>query len=87
MQFQSHDPWLWRMRPRALMPGVALGPVDDLTIGQAKEYLFGRGTTVFSMFVVRQGSITAHSSSIRRSLTAGMSRIGWPIWTRAKRPR
>ena len=49
------DPWLWRSRPRAPMPGVELGPLDEIAVGQAKEYVFGRGTTVFSMFVVRQG--------------------------------
>lgn len=49
------DPWLWRTRPRAPMPGVELGPLDEIEVGGAKEYVFGRGTTVFSMFVVRQG--------------------------------
>lgn len=49
------DPWLWRTRPRAPMVGTVLGPLEELTVGQAKEYVFGRGTTVFSMFVVRQG--------------------------------
>jgi len=49
------DPWLWRTRPRAPLPGVALGPLDEIAPGQAREYVFGRGTTVFSMFVVRQG--------------------------------
>jgi nitrite reductase/ring-hydroxylating ferredoxin subunit len=37
------------------MPGVALGPIEEIPAGRAKEYVFGRGTTVFSMFVVRQG--------------------------------
>ncbi len=50
------DPWLWRSMPRAPKPGTELGPLDDIAIGQAKEYVFGRGTTVFSMFVVRQGN-------------------------------
>lgn len=49
------DPWLWRTRPRAPLPGVELGPLEDIEDGGAKEYTFGRGTTVFSMFVVRQG--------------------------------
>ncbi|MBL4761750.1 MAG: Rieske 2Fe-2S domain-containing protein [Gammaproteobacteria bacterium] len=48
------DPWLWRTRPRAPQPGAVLGPIDDILMGQAKEYIFGRGTTVFSMMVVRQ---------------------------------
>jgi nitrite reductase/ring-hydroxylating ferredoxin subunit len=49
------DPSLWRTRPRAPMPGTMLGPLDDIADGQAKEYVFGRGTTIFSMFVVRKG--------------------------------
>lgn len=49
------DPTLWRMRPRAPVPGTVLGPLDDIPDGEAKEYVFGRGTTVFSMFVVRRG--------------------------------
>jgi nitrite reductase/ring-hydroxylating ferredoxin subunit len=48
------DPTLWRTRPRAPMPGTVLGPLDDIADGSAKEYIFGRGTTVFSMFVVRR---------------------------------
>jgi nitrite reductase/ring-hydroxylating ferredoxin subunit len=50
------DPTLWRTRPRAPMPGTTLGALDTIPNGQAKEYVFGRGTTVFSMFVVRRGS-------------------------------
>jgi len=49
------DPTLWRLRPRAPEPGAQLGPLDDIPDGDAKEYVFGRGTTVFSMFVVRRG--------------------------------
>jgi nitrite reductase/ring-hydroxylating ferredoxin subunit len=49
------DPTLWRTRPRAPMPGAVLGPLEDIPDGDAKEYVFGRGTTVFSMFVVRRG--------------------------------
>ena len=37
------------------MPGTVLGPLADIADGDAKEYIFGRGTTVFSMFVVRRG--------------------------------
>lgn len=48
------DPFLWRTRPRAPMPGTTLGPLEDIPDRQAKEYVFGRGTTVFSMFVVRR---------------------------------
>jgi nitrite reductase/ring-hydroxylating ferredoxin subunit len=39
------------------MPGTRLGPLDDIRDGDAKEYVFGRGTTVFSMFVVRRGGM------------------------------
>lgn len=49
------DPLLWRTRPRAPMPGTVLAPLDDLADGAAREFIFGRGTTVFSMFVVRRG--------------------------------
>lgn len=50
------DPWIWRSRPRAPMPGTRLGPIAEIELGRAKEYVFGRGTTTFSMFVVRQGN-------------------------------
>jgi nitrite reductase/ring-hydroxylating ferredoxin subunit len=49
------DPSLWRTRPRAPAPGTCLGPLCEILDGDAKEYRFGRGTTVFSMFVVRRG--------------------------------
>lgn len=49
------DPMLWRTRPRAPLPGTVLGPLDEIEDGRAREYVFGRGTTVFSMFVVRKG--------------------------------
>ena len=49
------DPTLWRLRPRAPQPGAVLGRLNDIPDGDAKEYVFGRGTTVFSMFVVRRG--------------------------------
>lgn len=48
------DPALWRTRPRAPLPGATLGPLEDIADGSAKEFIFGRGTTVFSMFVVRR---------------------------------
>jgi nitrite reductase/ring-hydroxylating ferredoxin subunit len=50
------DPALWRTRPRAPLPGTILGPLADIADGDAKEYIFGRGTTVFSMFVVRRAN-------------------------------
>jgi nitrite reductase/ring-hydroxylating ferredoxin subunit len=49
------DPCIWRMRPRAPMPGTVLGPIEEIEDPGAREYTFGRGTTVFSMFVVRRG--------------------------------
>lgn len=49
------DPFLWRTRPRAPMPGAELAPLADLVDNDAREFIFGRGTTVFSMFVVRRG--------------------------------
>src|SRR5580700_5209093 len=49
------DPTLWRTRPRAPVPGTPLGLLEEISDGDAKEYVFGRGTTVFSMFVVRRG--------------------------------
>lgn len=49
------DPMLWRTRPRAPMPGTVLAPLIELEDGAAREFVFGRGTTVFSMFVVRRG--------------------------------
>jgi len=50
------DPTLWRTRPRAPLPGTSLGALEDIPDGDAKEYVFGRGTTVFSMFVVRRAA-------------------------------
>jgi nitrite reductase/ring-hydroxylating ferredoxin subunit len=50
------DPTLWRLRPRAPMPGTVLCPLEDIPDGDAREFVFGRGTTVFSMFVVRRGA-------------------------------
>jgi nitrite reductase/ring-hydroxylating ferredoxin subunit len=49
------DPELWRTVPRAPQPGTALGPLAAIPDGEAREFTFGRGTTVFSMFAVRQG--------------------------------
>ena len=50
------DPSLWRMRPRAPMPGQVLCRMEEIADGEAREFVFGRGTTVFSMFAVRRGS-------------------------------
>lgn len=49
------DPLQWRLRPRAPQPGTKLCPLEDIVDGESKEFVFGRGTTVFSMFVVRRG--------------------------------
>jgi nitrite reductase/ring-hydroxylating ferredoxin subunit len=37
------------------MPGTVLAPLEEIADGAAREFVFGRGTTVFSMFVVRRG--------------------------------
>ena len=50
------DPGYWRLRPRAPSPGTVLGPLAEVPEGRGKEYLFGRGKSAFSMFVVRRGS-------------------------------
>ena len=51
------NPDYWRLRPRAPAPGTVLGPLADLPEGRAREYVFGRGASAFSMFVVRAGGI------------------------------
>lgn len=49
------DPTYWRLRPRAPLPDAVLGPLDDIPEDKGREYLFGRGTSAFSMFVIRKG--------------------------------
>lgn len=49
------NPGVWRLMPRAPAPGTPLGPLTEIADGEAREYVFGRGVTVFSMFVARQG--------------------------------
>jgi nitrite reductase/ring-hydroxylating ferredoxin subunit len=49
------DPTYWRLRPRAPSPGTVLGPLDEIPEGKGREYVFGRGKSAFSMFVVRRG--------------------------------
>lgn len=51
----ERNPDYWKLRPRAPAPGTELGPLDELPDGEAKEYVFGRGVSAFSMFVVRKG--------------------------------
>jgi nitrite reductase/ring-hydroxylating ferredoxin subunit len=51
----ERNPDYWKLRPRAPAPGTALGPLDELPDGSAREYVFGRGVSAFSMFVVRKG--------------------------------
>jgi len=46
---------VWRGRPFAPASGARLGPLDDISDGAAKEYVFGVGLNRFRMFVVRQG--------------------------------
>ena len=50
------EPTYWRMRPRAPEPGTYLCQLDEIADRSAKEFVFGRGTTTFSMFVIRQGN-------------------------------
>lgn len=38
------------------MPGTVLGPLVEIPEGKGREYVFGRGKSAFSMFVVRQGA-------------------------------
>ena len=37
------------------MPGTELGPLSDIPNPGAKEFTFGGGKSIFSMFVVRRG--------------------------------
>lgn len=48
------EPFSWRYMPRAPLPGTRLMAFSDIKNGTAKDFTFGRGTTVFSMFIVRQ---------------------------------
>lgn len=47
----------WRLRPRAPALGTVICGVDDIEDPGAREFIFGRGTTVFSMFVVRKDGV------------------------------
>lgn len=38
------------------MPGTVLAPLADIPDGKGKEFVFGRGKSAFSMFVVRRGT-------------------------------
>jgi nitrite reductase/ring-hydroxylating ferredoxin subunit len=49
------NPDYWRLRPRAPEPGSVLGPLDEIPEGRGREFLFGRGKSAFSMFVIRRG--------------------------------
>ena len=51
------NPDYWRYRPRAPAPGTVLGPLDTLPDRRGREFVFGRGASAFSMFVVRHGEI------------------------------
>ncbi len=44
----------WRHRPRAPLPGTTLAPLDDIPEDTGREFVFGRGKSAFSMFVVRR---------------------------------
>jgi nitrite reductase/ring-hydroxylating ferredoxin subunit len=49
-------PGYWRLRPRAPMPGTALGALADIPEATGREFVFGRGKSAFSMFVIRRGA-------------------------------
>lgn len=49
------NPDYWRLRPRAPAIGAIAGPLDAVPDGRGKEFVFGRGSAAFSMFVVRRG--------------------------------
>jgi nitrite reductase/ring-hydroxylating ferredoxin subunit len=49
-------PDYWRLRPRAPAIGTVLGPLGDIPDRRGREYMFGRGASAFSMFVVRRGN-------------------------------
>ena len=51
MQAVSTD--YWRTRPRAPATGTVLGPLAEIAVGAAREYVFGQGPSAFRMFVVR----------------------------------
>lgn len=53
----SGNPDYWRLRPRAPAIGTVLGPAGDIPDGRGREYVFGRGPSAFSMFVVRKGAL------------------------------
>ena len=42
------------MRPRSPAPGERVCAIDDLPDPGAREFVFGRGTTTFSMILVRK---------------------------------
>jgi nitrite reductase/ring-hydroxylating ferredoxin subunit len=51
----SGDPNYWRLRPRAPAPGTVVGALEEIPDGAGKEFVFGRGKSAFSMFVIRKG--------------------------------
>lgn len=53
-QALAPNPDYWRTRPRAPAPGTALGPLDQIADNDAREFVFGKGRSAFSMFIVRK---------------------------------
>ena len=51
------NPDYWRLRPRAPAIGTVVAPLDAVPDRQGREFLFGRGSAAFSMFVVRHGEM------------------------------
>jgi nitrite reductase/ring-hydroxylating ferredoxin subunit len=52
---EAPNPDYWRYRPRAPALGTVVAPLDAIPDGRAREFVFGRGASAFSMFVVRRG--------------------------------
>jgi nitrite reductase/ring-hydroxylating ferredoxin subunit len=51
----ASPPAYWRLRPRAPAPGAVLGPLSEIPERTGREFVFGRGKSAFSMFVIRRG--------------------------------
>lgn len=45
----------WRLRPCAPQPGTLLGTLDEIPDPGAKDHVFCKGKSAFSMFVGRRG--------------------------------
>ena len=72
------DPTLWRLRPRAPMPGTVLCPLDDIPDGDAKEYrVRARHHGVLDVRrAARRRASTATSTSARITPRRSTTRAG-----------